>query len=179
MFEARTEMSASGQNLRLSAMAGLVAASVLMGACVADMGDEGGGDDELGTAQGPDIAADEIVTTAEQAALVCGRLSRNETLLPGQSHRSCNNQYELRVQGDGNVVLLGPGGLRWATYALGAGNRLVMQTDGNLVVYSPSNQPRWHSNTYGNPGAYLAIQDDGNLVIKTFDNRPLWTRLQG
>ncbi|RSS83829.1 hypothetical protein [Streptomyces sp. WAC06614] len=47
---------------------------------------------------------------------------------------------------------------------------LVMQADGNLVVYALGNPggpklPLWHSGTYGNPGAYALMQEDGNFVI--------------
>ncbi|WP_328299966.1 hypothetical protein OG389_20775 [Streptomyces sp. NBC_00435] len=47
---------------------------------------------------------------------------------------------------------------------------LVMQPDGNLVVYAIGNPggPKlalWHSGTYGNPGAYALMQDDGNFVV--------------
>jgi hypothetical protein len=44
--------------------------------------------------------------------------------------------------------------------------RLVMQTDGNLVLYNDAGRALWFSGTAGNPGAYLAMQaGDGNLVI--------------
>ncbi|WP_329192368.1 MULTISPECIES: hypothetical protein [unclassified Streptomyces] len=47
---------------------------------------------------------------------------------------------------------------------------LVMQPDGNLVLYALGNPggyrlPLWNSGTYGNPGAYATMQDDGNFVI--------------
>ncbi|MFF4322368.1 hypothetical protein [Streptomyces sp. NPDC001568] len=47
---------------------------------------------------------------------------------------------------------------------------LVMQPDGNLVIYLVSRPggyklPLWNSGTYGNPGAYATMQEDGNFVI--------------
>lgn len=51
---------------------------------------------------------------------------------------------------------------------------LIMQSDGNLVVYAPGYHAIWHSHTSGNSGAYLVSQGDGNLVIYSQDNRPLW-----
>lgn len=51
---------------------------------------------------------------------------------------------------------------------------LVMQGDGNLVMYSGTSAV-WASGTGGNPGAFLGIQDDGNIVIYKSDRRtPLW-----
>ena len=43
---------------------------------------------------------------------------------------------------------------------------LVMQTDGNLVLYYQSQaDPLWDSATDGNPGAYAVLQTDGNFVV--------------
>ncbi|MFK0203227.1 hypothetical protein [Streptomyces lavendulae] len=39
--------------------------------------------------------------------------------------------------------------------------RLVMQSDGNLVVRDSANNPLWASGTYG---YFPALQDDGNMV---------------
>ncbi|MGW0394975.1 hypothetical protein ACWDYJ_29695 [Streptomyces sp. NPDC003042] len=54
---------------------------------------------------------------------------------------------------------------------------LVMQPDGNLVVYLVGNPggpklPLWHSGTYGNPGAYALMQEDGNFVVYKKDGGP-------
>ena len=51
---------------------------------------------------------------------------------------------------------------------------LVMQTDGNLVLYAPGSSVRWHTNTNGNPGAYAVMQGDGNLVVYTAQGAALW-----
>lgn len=53
-----------------------------------------------------------------------------------------------------------------------ADNRLVMQEDGNLVLYG--NGVRWASSTFGNPGAFAVMQDDRNFVIYSAAGRPLW-----
>jgi cell wall-associated NlpC family hydrolase len=51
---------------------------------------------------------------------------------------------------------------------------LVMQGDGNLVLYAPGGKARWHTNSNGNPGAYAVMQGDGNLVVYTAGGVPLW-----
>lgn len=51
---------------------------------------------------------------------------------------------------------------------------LLMQPDGNLVVYGPGHHALWHSKTYGKPGLRLAIQYDGNLVLYNQNNQPVW-----
>lgn len=53
--------------------------------------------------------------------------------------------------------------------------RLVMQTDGNAVVYTADdNRVLWNSGTGGNPGAWFAVQPDGNLVVYSSSSVPLW-----
>ncbi|MGW7002509.1 hypothetical protein ACWGCW_06705 [Streptomyces sp. NPDC054933] len=94
------------------------------------------------------------------------------------------------LQDDGNLVIYrqgtsDPGNSLWATGSY-AGSRtiaagqvlkpgwwtqgqrtfLVMQRDGNLVMYRKRDgKAIWSSGTYGHPGAYAAMQSDGNLVI--------------
>ena len=53
---------------------------------------------------------------------------------------------------------------------------LVMQTDGNLVLYYQSQaDPLWDSRTDGNPGATATLQTDGNLVVYAANGTtPLW-----
>lgn len=51
--------------------------------------------------------------------------------------------------------------------------RLLMQIDGNLVLYNQFDQPVWQLGTAGNPGAFLAFQPDGNLVLYRADGFPL------
>ena len=90
------------------------------------------------------------------------------------------------LQNDGNFVLYSSGGTalwsdaRWVrSQTIGSGQkltagwwtqgkytRLVMQPDGNLVVYRNSDgKGIWSSGTYGHAGAYAYMQSDGNLVV--------------
>ncbi|HZI10084.1 MAG TPA: glycoside hydrolase family 19 protein, partial [Myxococcus sp.] len=65
-------------------------------------------------------------------------------------------------------------GPRWATGATSPGERLVMQGDGNLVVYNAANVATWQSGTAGNPGSWLALQHDGNLVVYDAAGKARW-----
>jgi murein DD-endopeptidase MepM/ murein hydrolase activator NlpD len=51
-----------------------------------------------------------------------------------------------------------------------------MQGDGNLVLYSTTNQALWWTKTGGHTGAgpHLVLQNDGNLVIYTSTGSVLW-----
>ncbi|MEU9350788.1 mannose-binding protein [Streptomyces griseoloalbus] len=51
--------------------------------------------------------------------------------------------------------------------------RMVMQTDGNLVVYNEERKPIWASMTFGQNHRAI-FQNDGNLVIHNGDDRPIW-----
>lgn len=52
---------------------------------------------------------------------------------------------------------------------------LVMQSDGNIVLYENSTgKPLWNSETYGSSIIKLAMQSDGNLVGYAAGDVPLW-----
>jgi len=53
------------------------------------------------------------------------------------------------------------------------GGTLVMQDDGNLVIYDNDWKPICHANTWGFPNSYTAFQTDGNLVVYSAGNRAL------
>lgn len=58
--------------------------------------------------------------------------------------------------------------------------RLVMQADGNLVLYAPGPAALWHTRTAGRPGATAVLQADGNLVLRSRAGAVLWhTRTWG
>jgi hypothetical protein len=87
------------------------------------------------------------------------------------------------MQGDGNFVVYHNGNKPiWAsnTHGLHGNLHVIMQTDGNLVVYNPSNpgeneHPRWASNTHGmDANCVLVMQDDGNLVLYGGSSTVLW-----
>src|SRR5207247_6836956 len=76
---------------------------------------------------------------------------------------SSDGRFRLVYQADGNVVEYQGSTALWATYTFGPGYA-VMQQDGNFVVYTPDSVPKWSTNTWGHPGAYLVMQNDGNKI---------------
>lgn len=115
------------------------------------------------------------------ASLICSasiasaqQLNRWGVLYVGESMHSDNWKYELILQEDGNLVLYGPDGPRWASGTWGKHPRYcTMQGDGNFVIYDVNNRPIWASNTAWTKmdvGHNLVLQDDGNLVIYHFDD---------
>ncbi|GAB2622627.1 hypothetical protein Aab01nite_26600 [Paractinoplanes abujensis] len=57
---------------------------------------------------------------------------------------------------------------------MAAGSTLEMQGDGNLVVYGPGHVALWSTGTAGRNGSVLRLQDDGNLVVYAPGNVAVW-----
>ncbi|WP_225849011.1 hypothetical protein [Streptomyces sp. HPF1205] len=51
--------------------------------------------------------------------------------------------------------------------------QLIMQHDGNLVIYDVAGHPLWDTQTYNNVGDYATMQSDGNFVVYQ-GTRALW-----
>ena len=78
--------------------------------------------------------------------MVLGTLGSQRALKPGQALFSTNRIY-----------------------------RLMMQTDGNLVLVKNGKTALWHTGTGKNPNAWAVMQGDGNLIVYTAANKPLWS----
>lgn len=105
----------------------------------------------------------------------CGRLDAGAALTRGQAVSSCDGRFRWVHQTDGNVVLYQGSAPLWSTGTHGqATSGLVMQGDGNLVLYAPGGVPLWASGTAGQPGTSLSVQDDGNVVLYRA-GQPLWS----
>jgi hypothetical protein len=106
----------------------------------------------------------------------CGELAANVSLTSNQSLASCNGDFSLTMQSDGNLVLYQGSTALWASGTVGSGaDEAIMQGDGNFVLYTSSGTPVWASNTAGNSGAYLDVQNDGNAVIYSASGAALWS----
>ncbi len=106
-------------------------------------------------------------------------LRPGEVLRPGQYIVSQNKVYFFRVQTDGNVVIYERrGSMEYPIWSSGtngrAVDRLEMQYDGNLVLYTPAGSVAWSSGTVNRANSYLVMQDDGNAVIY-FPSDPVWS----
>jgi surface antigen len=101
---------------------------------------------------------------------------------------SANGQYYAEVIGGNLEVHIASNG--YVVWQSGTGGHpgayLVMQADGNLVIYTASGSPIWATGTNGHAPAYLALQDNGNLGVyhnvfgEQGDYGPvLWTAFKG
>ena len=131
----------------------------------------GGGPLENGLCNTGLLAADVNPSdTGSTPQASCGVLPTNGILPVHQSLYSCNRRFELRVQGDGNMVLYRDGVTPvWNTPTWGrAVSYLAMQGDGNLVLYGPGGAVLWVAGNTWSPRStnnVLQVRDDGNLVV--------------
>ncbi len=122
-------------------------------------------------------ASNTVVPPAPASPRQGDRLLPGQGLMAGRSIISADGRFTLTMQGDGNLVLYGPGRQPlWASNTAGHSNiwDAILQTDGNLVVYDAHNHPLWATGTNGKPTASLIVQNDGNAVLYDNSNRPLW-----
>jgi hypothetical protein len=81
--------------------------------------------------------------------------------------RSPNGACEAVLQTDGNFVVYCSGKALWSsdTYTT-HGNDLVLQGDGNLVLYGPaSGKIDWNTGTFGSGATTLSLADNGVLSL--------------
>lgn len=92
-------------------------------------------------------------------------LLSNDRLYENYVLKSKNGGFRLVLQGDGNLVLYSPNRATWSTRTNGTdANRLIMQGDGNMVLYR-NGKPVWSTGTNGFSNAGLNVQNDGNMVM--------------
>ncbi len=112
---------------------------------------------------------------APQVPLACGVISYPQGLYYGNTFRSCDGRFALKVQADGHVALLLGSATLWSSPNSGTyGWEALMQADGDFAVYDYWTRI-WDTGTGGNPGASLLVQNDGNLVVSGPDGGALWT----
>ncbi len=130
--------------------------------------------------QGPDNvsggALDKYINL-EHVWAVCGAYTMgvNSQLELGTYIKSGGNA-RLTLTSGGLRATDAQGGTRWAPP--GTGDRLILQSDGNLVLYSGS-QAVWASGTFGTGAAWLSIRDDGTFILTDKANKKVWVSPTG
>jgi uncharacterized protein (UPF0333 family) len=90
------------------------------------------------------------------------KLERNDKVI------SPNSAYVLVQQGDGNLVAYKSSGSEYLWQSATGGNAnayTVLESDGNLVVYSVAGKALWNSNTSGHSSDILTVDNSGYPVI--------------
>ncbi|GAB2706322.1 glycoside hydrolase domain-containing protein [Kitasatospora kifunensis] len=124
-----------------------------------------------------DVDLDNVNVNSEASGNI---MQPGQQLDPGNSVSSASVTLTMQTDGD-LAVSLKVGGtaaqpVLWHTGTSGnPGAYVVMQLDGNLVVYRPDGTAIWNTYSNNKPGASLHVQDDGNVVLYDANNGPVWS----
>lgn len=112
----------------------------------------------------------------QRAVYSCSAVLRPGGILRrGKSVWSCDGSKRLVMQNDGNLVLYDATSALWASNTGGtAASRVMMQHDGNLVVYDDHGGVYWHSGTGEHPDSFLTLTNKGDLVVDNPGREILW-----
>lgn len=89
-----------------------------------------------------------------------------------------NEEYLLVMRVDGNLVLSfnNQNRILWESQTSGVGRRVVMERDGDLVIYNRRNEKIWRANiTPQGRGEYAQLENDGNLVVYDSSGLGFWS----
>ena len=104
-------------------------------------------------------------------------LDAGQTLRRGHQLTSDDGRFRAVMQRDGNLVGYSRDGVVWNTGTTGPDNRLVLQEDGNAVIYAADDSVQWASGTTG-AGSRLVLTNTGSLEVLgagwTPRIKPLW-----
>jgi len=118
------------------------------------------------------------VKTATVPAMSGSVLPTNGVLSPDNSLTSTDGRYRLTMQGaDGNLVerVTATNRVLWSSGTVGnKGARLVMQPDGNAVIYNAAGKAIWSTKSNTGNGSSLALQTDANLVNRNSAGQAMW-----
>ncbi|MFI2782378.1 mannose-binding protein [Streptomyces sp. ALB3] len=85
------------------------------------------------------------------------------------------NRIRMVMQTDGNLVVLNEQGKPiWASMTFGENHRAIFQPDGNLVIHNGDDRAIWASRTHDHAGARLVLRADAKVVI-VHDGRVVWS----
>jgi len=116
----------------------------------------------------------DVVGVFFDGSLAAGELRPGQTLGSGGQLRTADGLVLLTLQSQGDLVLTRSGSQVWrSNTAANPGARLVMQTDGNLVLRSTSGRALWNSGTPSHPGAGMGLVTNGSFTV-ALANATLW-----
>ena len=103
---------------------------------------------------------------------VCGAVTMGtDSELELNTYLKSTNGARLTLTSGGLRTVDSTGTTRWAPG--GSGNRLILQEDQNLVLYSGNTQV-WTSNTAGSGAIWLSLRDDGSFALFNKANQEVW-----
>jgi len=132
---------------------------------------------------GPHLNPKAVNTSAKAAATVnkladipCGFVAKGPLQQPQKPTFVTNNNIPVLQYPTGNfpgtTIQVGN-----AIYSASETDQLILQEDGNLVLYCTTCQPvrpLWSTQTRGKEGRALYFQSDGDLVLRNAYNKIIW-----
>ncbi|NCU30781.1 hypothetical protein EOM57_03160 [Candidatus Saccharibacteria bacterium] len=118
----------------------------------------------------------DVVTPVSSRNTLNIDLKENESLKINEYILSPDAQSSLVLEENGNLVYYSSLRKVWASNTVGSDvDRLIMQPDGNLVLYSNTDIALWYSGSFTDTGnVRLVIQSDGNMVVYD-DQSAIWS----
>ncbi|MFC5182522.1 hypothetical protein [Actinomadura harenae] len=111
-----------------------------------------------------------------EATAVSSVLKSGQTLKAGQYLRSPNARYKLLMQADGNLVVYKGSSSIWSSHTWVKGSVVTMRKDGALAI-TKGTKTLWNNHSWGHTNAFLSLQNDGNAVVYQ-GKTPLWSTYQ-
>lgn len=118
------------------------------------------------------VAAETTPSSGVAPGTALSRLDSGGTLAPGAHLVSPDRSQDLWMKPDGNLVLTGPGGARWASgtnSAANAGSRAVMDPSGTLFLVNPAGT-RTALRPAAPAGSRTAVSNGGGLELRRPDD---------
>jgi hypothetical protein len=113
------------------------------------------------------------ITSAKNVPIWSTNTGKVLVLNVDKSITSPDGRFRLVMQGDGNLVLYEGNSALWSSQTNGTGaNLAAFGLDCRLAVYQDG-ITRWSSGAQFTSGCNLALQNDGNLVIYS-SGSPVW-----
>ncbi|KAM4602635.1 B-type lectin plumieribetin-like [Polymixia lowei] len=104
-------------------------------------------------------------------------LSTNEELRQGEILHSTNGKHRAIFQDDNNFVIYGPDATWHTDTSKTTGSRLIVQEDGNLVMYTDNKRVVWTTDTYSEQQSQrmrLTLTNQGHLELDR-DGEQIWS----
>lgn len=114
------------------------------------------------------------IPNIEKAWATCGSntMGPNETLEKGCYLLGEGGVYKLTLT-TSDLALTKEGKIVWST-GLG-GDELILQTNGNLVIYNSKRAEVWSTKTAGTKPGYLSLANDGILNLHDGNKKVIWS----
>jgi hypothetical protein len=115
--------------------------------------------------------------TGDDPAFIKTELKAGNRLKSGETIKSPNGSHNLVMQGDGNLVLYKSRDVVWSTNTNGTSNGLMLTTTGNLEIrVSGGLESLMWQSGSSGTGTKLVVFDDGNIVLTDQNGNVKWTR---